>query len=104
MCVKFCNEDGCFVSDFVLVKVVDIDGGYLVLFEYIWLENNKFGRREDKIVVVYFVEWGVYGCNFFVDKVFLLNLLYLLYGFIFICGGDGINDVFKMIFGSFEFL
>lgn len=104
MRVKLCNEDGCSISDPVLVKIADTDGGHLAPLEYTWLENNKPGRREDKIVAAYFVEWGVYGRSFPVDKVPLPNLSHLLYGFIPICGGDGINDALKTIPGSFEAL
>ncbi|AAN28026.1 chitinase [Rachiplusia ou multiple nucleopolyhedrovirus] len=104
MRVKLCNEDGCSVSNPVLVKIADTDGGHLTPLEYTWLENNKPGRREDKIIGAYFVEWGVYGRNFPVDKVPLPNLSHLLYGFIPICGGDGINDALKTIPGSFESL
>ncbi|WP_248786240.1 glycosyl hydrolase family 18 protein, partial [Escherichia coli] len=38
------------------------------------------------------------------DKVPVPNLTHLLYGFITICGGDGINDSLKEIEGSFQAL
>ncbi|BBU37511.1 chitinase [Choristoneura diversana nucleopolyhedrovirus] len=104
MRVKVCDEDGCSVSEPVTVKVADTDGGHLSPLEYVWRENNKPGRRQDKTVAAYFVEWGVYGRNFPVDKVPLPNLSHLLYGFIPICGGDGLNDALKSIPGSFEAL
>ncbi|AHD25519.1 chitinase [Choristoneura murinana nucleopolyhedrovirus] len=104
MRVKVCDEDGCSVSEPVTVKVADTDGGHLSPLEYVWRENNKPGRRQDKTVAAYFVEWGVYGRNFPVDKVPLPNLSHLLYGFIPICGGDGLNDALKTIPGSFEAL
>ncbi|ABF50272.1 chitinase [Antheraea pernyi nucleopolyhedrovirus] len=104
MRVKVCDEDGCSVSEPVLVKVADTDGGHLSPLEYIWRENNKPNRRQDKTIAAYFVEWGVYGRNFPVDKVPLPNLSHLLYGFIPICGGDGLNDALKTIPGSFEAL
>ncbi|BBD51398.1 chitinase [Samia ricini nucleopolyhedrovirus] len=104
MRVKVCDEDGCSVSEPVLVKVADTDGGHLSPLEYVWRENNKPNRRQDKTIAAYFVEWGVYGRNFPVDKVPLPNLSHLLYGFIPICGGDGLNDALKTIPGSFEAL
>ncbi|AAQ91647.1 chitinase [Choristoneura fumiferana DEF multiple nucleopolyhedrovirus] len=104
MHVKVCDEDGCSVSEPVTVKVADTDGGHLNPLEYVWRENNKPGRRQDKTIAAYFVEWGVYGRNFPVDKVPLPNLSHLLYGFIPICGGDGLNDALKTIPGSFEAL
>ncbi|AAK85674.1 CHI [Epiphyas postvittana nucleopolyhedrovirus] len=102
MRVKLCNEDGCSVSDSVIVRVADTDGGHLTPLEYVWRENNKPGRRNNATVAAYFVEWGVYGRNFPIDKVPLPNLSHLLYGFIPICGGDGLNDALKTIPGSFE--
>nr|UIX56158.1 Chitinase [Hyphantria cunea nucleopolyhedrovirus]UIX56304.1 Chitinase [Hyphantria cunea nucleopolyhedrovirus] len=104
MRVKLCDDDGCSVSEPVTVKVADTDGGHLLPLEYVWRENNTPGRRANKTVAAYFVEWGVYGRNFAVDKVPLPNLSHLLYGFIPICGGDGLNDALKTIPGSFEAL
>nr|AAD31762.1 chitinase precursor [Hyphantria cunea nucleopolyhedrovirus] len=104
MRVKLCDDDGCSVSEPVTVKVADTDGGHLLPMEYVWQENNKPGRRANKTVAAYFVEWGVYGRNFPIDKVPLPNLSHLLYGFIPICGGDGLNDALKTIPGSFEAL
>ncbi|AUR45060.1 chitinase [Spilosoma obliqua nucleopolyhedrosis virus] len=104
MRVKLCDDDGCSVSEPVTVKVADTDGGHLLPMEYVWQENNRPGRRSNKTVAAYFVEWGVYGRNFPVDKVPLPNLSHLLYGFIPICGGDGLNDALKTIPGSFEAL
>lgn len=52
---------------------------------------------EHKVVAAYFPEWGVYGRNFPVDKIPAANLNHILYGFIPICGGDGINDGLKTV-------
>lgn len=104
MQIKLCNADGCSVSKSVLVKVADTDGKHLAPLDYVWLENNQANRRLDKTIAAYFVEWGVYGRHFSVDKIPLPNLSHLLYGFIPICGGHGINDALKTIPGSFEAL
>lgn len=104
MRVKLCNDDGCSVSEPVAVRVADTDGGHLSPLEYAWGENNRPGRPHNKTVAAYFVEWGVYGRGFPVDKVPLPNLSHLLYGFIPICGGDGLNDALKTVPGSFEAL
>ncbi|AGR56810.1 chitinase [Hemileuca sp. nucleopolyhedrovirus] len=107
MSVRLCNSDGCSVSTPVRVKIADTDGAHLDPLPYIWLENNKpfdVASKPDKTIAAYFVEWGVYGRNFAADKVPVPNLSHLLYGFIPICGGDGINDSLKTITGSFEAL
>nr|AFS52003.1 chitinase [Dendrolimus kikuchii nucleopolyhedrovirus] len=103
--VKLCDDDGCSRSDAVRIKVADTDGGHLDPLPYEWAENNKANiRRADKTVAAYFVEWGVYGRNFPVNRVPLPNLSHLLYGFVPICGGEGINDALKTIPGSFDAL
>ncbi|AHH82640.1 chitinase [Buzura suppressaria nucleopolyhedrovirus] len=106
MSIKVCNSDGCATSKPVAVKIADTDGSHLDPLPYEWQENNKpyeIGTT-DKTVAAYFVEWGVYGRNFPMNRVPVPNLTHLLYGFIPICGGDGINDSLKTITGSFEAL
>jgi chitinase len=67
-------------------------------------ENNKtFAKHTDKVVAAYFPEWGVYDRNFPVDKIPAANLNHILYGFIPICGGDGINDGLKTVEGGNSF-
>ncbi|AKC91706.1 chitinase [Lambdina fiscellaria nucleopolyhedrovirus] len=56
------------------------------------------------VVAAYFVEWGVYQRAFAASDVPAPNLSHMLYGFIPICGGDGINDALKTVPGSFEAL
>ncbi|QOD39972.1 chitinase [Matsumuraeses phaseoli granulovirus] len=103
--VRLCNDDGCNDSNVVTVVVADTDGSHLNEIPYLWLENNvPFKKTNNKTVAAYFVEWSVYGRQFPVDKVPIPNLTHLLYGFIPICGGDGINDSLKQITGSFEAL
>ncbi|QAT90304.1 chitinase [Spodoptera exempta nucleopolyhedrovirus] len=105
MTVKLCNVDGCSTSSAVKVVVADTDGSHLSPLTYDYLENNKrFSTRSDKIVAAYFVEWGVYLRQFPVDKIPVPNLSHVLYGFVPICGGEGINDALKTVPGSFEAL
>jgi chitinase len=105
MTVKLCNVDGCSTSSAVKVVVADTDGSHLAPLAYDYFENNKrFEVHPDKIVAGYFVEWGVYLRQFPVDKVPVPNLSHILYGFVPICGGDGINDALKTVPGSFEAL
>lgn len=105
MTVKLCNVDGCSTSSAVQVIIADTDGSHLSPLIYDYIENNKrFEKRTDKIVAAYFVEWGVYPRQFPVDKVPVPNLSHLLYGFVPICGGEGINDALKTVPGSFEAL
>ncbi|AVA31204.1 chitinase [Oxyplax ochracea nucleopolyhedrovirus] len=102
--VKLCDADGCSQSETVVIKVADTDGGHLKPLHYEWSENNKPRQRSNKTIAAYFVEWSVYGRDFSVDKIPFPNLSHLLYGFLPICGGDGINDALKEIPGSFEAL
>nr|AAR90602.1 chitinase [Orgyia ericae nucleopolyhedrovirus] len=103
--VKLCNADGCAASAPVSVVVADTDGSHLAPLPYVWQENNKpYATGTHHVVAAYFVEWGVYGRNFAADRVPAPNLSHVLYGFIPMCGGDGINDSLKTIPGSFEAL
>lgn len=105
MTVELCNEDGCSSSDPTEIVVADTDGSHLPPLEYTLGEKNKpFKQTSGKVVGAYFVEWGVYPRKFPVDRIPIPNLTHLLYGFIPICGGDGINDSLKEIEGSFQAL
>lgn len=105
--VELCNASGCSKSASKLIIVADTDGSHLLPLTAAMQENNKtFAQHTDKVVGAYFPEWGVYGRNFPVDKIPAANLNHILYGFIPICGGDGINDSLKSVEGgnSFEAL
>ncbi|XP_061725259.1 chitinase A-like [Cydia pomonella] len=105
MVVELCNKDGCSSSDPTEIVVADTDGSHLPPLDYSMGERNKpFKQTSGKVVGAYFVEWGVYPRKFPVDRVPVPNLSHLLYGFIPICGGDGINDSLKEIEGSFQAL
>jgi chitinase len=105
MQVALCNADGCTTSDATAIVVADTDGSHLAPLNEPLLEKNKpYNQNSGKVVGSYFVEWGVYGRNFTVDKLPAKNLTHILYGFIPICGGDGINDSLKEIEGSFQAL
>ncbi|AAF05217.1 ORF103 [Xestia c-nigrum granulovirus] len=103
--ISVCNNDGCSRSGSVKINIADTDGSHLSNIPYGWYENNvPFAKHTDKVTGAYFVEWGVYDRKFPADKVPIPNLTHLLYGFIPICGGDGINDSLKQVPGSFEAL
>ncbi|KAJ2954904.1 hypothetical protein O0L34_g3227 [Tuta absoluta] len=105
MVIELCNSDGCSHSEATEIVVADTDGSHLPPLEYSLGEKNKpFKQTSGKVVGAYFVEWGVYPRKFPVDRVPVPNLTHLLYGFIPICGGDGINDSLKEIEGSFQAL
>ncbi|MHA1000133.1 glycosyl hydrolase family 18 protein [Leclercia pneumoniae] len=94
--VQLCNDSGCSTSASKLIIVADTDGSHLLPMNTPLLENNKtFTQHTDKVVGAYFPEWGVYDRNFTADKIPVANINHLLYGFIPICGGDGINDSAK---------
>ncbi|MEQ4692177.1 MULTISPECIES: glycosyl hydrolase family 18 protein [Providencia] len=108
--VAFCNGDECTLSDPKELIVKDTDGIHLkpteiAMLKTPLLENNKaYTQNSGKVVAAYFVEWGVYLRGFPVDKIPAQNLTHILYGFIPICGGHGINDSLKQIENSFETL
>ncbi|WP_337265024.1 MULTISPECIES: glycosyl hydrolase family 18 protein [unclassified Serratia (in: enterobacteria)] len=105
MQVALCNTEGCTLSDAKEIIIADTDGSHLApLKEPLQEKNKPYKQDSGKVVGSYFVEWGVYGRHFTVDKIPAQNLTHLLYGFIPICGGDGINDSLKEIEGSFQAL
>ncbi|MGL5653902.1 MAG: chitinase N-terminal domain-containing protein, partial [Vibrio sp.] len=105
MAVELENQDGTSRSETQLLTIADTDGSHLEPMSTIWTENNQpYQNQSGKIVGTYFVEWGVYGRNYPMDKVPTANLNRILYGFVPICGGDGINDSLKTIDGSFQAL
>ncbi|PKQ81797.1 glycoside hydrolase [Aeromonas sobria] len=98
MQVALCNGDGCTLSDAKEILIADTDGSHLVPLKPTLQEHNKpYANKSGKVVGTYFVEWGVYGRNFPVNKIPAQNLTHILYGFTPICGGDGINDSLKEI-------
>ena len=107
MTVELCNQDGCAESDPKALVVADTDGSHLDPLETVYHENNRpHANSSGKVVGTYFVEWGIYGRNYTVDRMPIDNLTHIIYGFIPICGGDGINDALKTIEdgGSFRAL
>jgi chitinase len=105
MQIELCNADGCTRSDAKEIVVADTDGSHLLPLNAPLQENNKpYTNKSGKVVGTYYVEWGVYGRKFTVDKIPAQNLTHILYGFTPICGGNGINDSLKEIEGSFEAL
>ncbi|MDP9703158.1 UNVERIFIED_ORG: hypothetical protein J2W64_000320 [Rahnella aquatilis] len=103
--VALCNSEGCTTSDAKQIVVADTDGSHLLPLTSTLKENNQpYNNKSGKVVGAYFVEWGVYGRGFPVDKIPAQNLTHILYGFTPICGGDGINDSLKSIEGSFQAL
>ncbi|MGK4474041.1 glycosyl hydrolase family 18 protein [Aeromonas molluscorum] len=105
MQIELCNAGGCTRSDAKEIVVADTDGSHLLPLNTPLQENNKpYTNKSGKVVGTYYVEWGVYGRKFTVDKIPAQNLTHILYGFTPICGGNGINDSLKEIEGSFEAL
>ncbi|MCH1928741.1 glycosyl hydrolase family 18 protein [Shewanella sp. A25] len=103
--VQLCNSEGCTASDAREILVADTDGSHLLPLKSALAENNRpYVNKSGKVVGSYFVEWGVYGRKFPVDKIPAQNLTHILYGFTPICGGNGINDSLKEIEGSFQAL
>ena len=103
--VALCDGSGCSTSAIQEIVVADTDGSHLDPIVLNAGENNQpYTNSSNSVVGAYFVEWGVYGRNFTVDKIPAYNLTHILYGFTPICGGDGINDSLKQIDGSFEAL
>ena len=103
--VELCNDDGCASSAATDIVVADTDGSHLDPITLTAGENNQpYTNTSGSVVGTYFVEWGVYGRKFSVDMIPAYNLTHIIYGFVPICGGDGINDSLKEIEGSFAAL
>lgn len=103
--VALCDASGCTASAVKEIVVADTDGSHVDPIQLNAGENNQpYTNSSNSVVGAYFVEWGVYGREFPVDKIPAYNLTHILYGFIPICGGDGINDSLKEIDGSFQAL
>ncbi|MFC5473795.1 glycosyl hydrolase family 18 protein [Paraherbaspirillum soli] len=56
---------------------------------------KKYANTTGSVVGTYFATWSVYGRKFNVDNVPVENLTHILYGFLPICGGNGVNDSLK---------
>ncbi|MBY6226453.1 glycosyl hydrolase family 18 protein [Ferrimonas balearica] len=103
--VALCNAEGCTSSDPMSIQVADTDGSHLAPLDFQLKENNRpYTNTSGKVVGAYFVEWGVYGRAFPVEKIPAQNLTHILYGFIPMCGGDGINDALKSMPQSYAAL
>ena len=103
--VALCKSSCCTKSAAVNLVVADTDGSHVNAITLTDGENNTaYANTSNSVVGAYFVEWGVYGRAFPVDKVPAYNLTHILYGFIPMCGGAGINDSVKSIQNSFETL
>lgn len=86
--VQLCNADGCTsAAGTKTIKIEDTDGSHMDPLQLNVGENHQpYVNKTDSVVGTYFVEWGVYGRKFPVDKVPAYNLTHILYGFIPICG------------------
>ncbi len=106
MQIALCDGDECTLSDATELVIADTDGSHLDPLTLQLNENNKAYdvTQSGKVVGSYFVEWGVYDRDYYAENIPAQNLTHLLYGFVPICGGDGINDGLKTISGSFEAL
>lgn len=94
--VKLCKANACSESSEVSLLIADTDGAHLEAYQPELQEKNKpFSQHPDKVVGAYFVEWGIYGRDYPVAKLPAQNINHLLYGFIPVCGADGINDALK---------
>ncbi|KAF1026022.1 MAG: Chitinase A [Burkholderia plantarii] len=54
--------------------------------------HKSFKNTTGSVVGTYFATWSIYDRKFSVDQVPVENLTHMLYGFVPICGGRGIND------------
>lgn len=50
--------------------------------------NKTYQQTANKIIVSYFVEWGIYGRNYHVSDIPASNITHLLFGFLAICGDN----------------
>ncbi|WP_042013515.1 glycosyl hydrolase family 18 protein [Aeromonas fluvialis] len=96
MTVELCNNDGCSKSDPKDLVIGDNKGSHLTPLHVEFGGNHKpYENKSGKVVGTYFVEWTVYDRKFFVKDIPAPNLTHILYGFVPMCGGEGINDSLK---------
>ncbi|UTM58124.1 glycosyl hydrolase family 18 protein [Photobacterium sp. CCB-ST2H9] len=99
MTVELCSGTGaaeaCTSSAATNIVVADTDGSHLdPLPMNVDPNNGNYTTPPNTVVGAYFVEWGVYGRKFPVDKVPAQNLTHILYGFIPICGpNDSLGEI-----------
>ena len=86
--VQLCNNSGCTSAVSTKeIKIADTDGSHLdPLILDVGENHQPYQNSTGSVVGTYFVEWGVYGRKFPVEKVPAYNLTHILYGFIPICG------------------
>ncbi|TKF36050.1 glycosyl hydrolase family 18 protein [Enterovibrio norvegicus] len=93
MVVELCSGTGaaqaCTPSAPKQILVADTDGSHLEpLAMNVDPNNGSYVTPADTVVGAYFVEWGVYGRKFPVDKIPAQNLTHIIYGFVPICGNN----------------
>ncbi|WP_394212852.1 glycosyl hydrolase family 18 protein [Enterovibrio calviensis] len=93
MVVELCSGEGatqtCTPSAPKDIVVADTDGSHLdPLPMNVDPNNGSYTTPTDTVVGAYFVEWGVYGRKFAVDKIPAQNLTHIIYGFVPICGNN----------------
>ncbi len=93
MTVELCNGEGaaqaCTESDAKDIVVADTDGSHLdQLPMNVDPNNSNYTTPDNTVVGAYFVEWGVYGRDYPVDKIPAQNLTHIIYGFVPICGSN----------------
>ncbi|PKF49683.1 chitinase [Enterovibrio nigricans] len=93
MVVELCSGTGtsqaCTPSAPTPIVVADTDGSHLdPLPMNVDPNNGNYTTPANTVVGAYFVEWGVYGREFPVDKIPAQNLTHIIYGFIPICGNN----------------
>ncbi|MDD1781267.1 glycosyl hydrolase family 18 protein [Enterovibrio sp. ZSDZ35] len=93
MVVELCSGSGaaqaCTASSPKAIVVADTDGSHLdPLPMNVDPNNGNYTTPANTVVGAYFVEWGVYGRKFPVDKIPAQNLTHIIYGFVPICGNN----------------
>ncbi|KXF82131.1 glycosyl hydrolase family 18 protein [Enterovibrio coralii] len=93
MVVELCSGTGaaqaCTASSPTPIVVADTDGSHLdPLPMNVDPNNGNYTTPANTVVGAYFVEWGVYGRKFPVDKIPAQNLTHIIYGFVPICGNN----------------
>lgn len=93
MVVELCSGTGaaqaCTQSAPKQIVVADTDGSHLdPLPMNVDPNNGNYTTPANTVVGAYFVEWGVYGRKFPVDKIPAQNLTHIIYGFVPICGNN----------------
>ncbi len=96
MVVELSNADGSATSDPQEVVIFDTQGRYLAIEgKASSTTESVIENTSGKIIGTYFIERERTDINYHIENIPTENVNRIIYGFIAICGGDGVNNSLK---------